>query len=258
MRFPLRLSAALFNSRIKNLFGSKEMSQPIFVFSPCATNQTPQFRCDERSPGLEWHSPKECVERLRAINSPVVWLSGAEPLLHPEIGDVTDALTENGRFVFLHTSGYGLRQCIHEFRPNSRLFLTVEFAGREEVHDRAVGRPGAFRRSIEAIRAAKLSGFLVAAHFPVGADSDPCEIGQLIESLDNKDVDGFIVSRGGRTMSNAGKADIEALADARALIRYGRWERFSQLLDDAYAEQQALQEPAGIRASGENAFEEGD
>jgi hypothetical protein len=109
---------------------------------------------------------------------------------------------------------------------------------------------------MEAIRAAKLSGFLIAAHVTVTPETNPCDVGELIEFLDKKDVDGFLVTTGG-LLAEARDAALEtALHHSRSLIRSGRWENLSALLEDSYA----VAAPAGqkLPSPGENAFEEGD
>ncbi|HYK40518.1 MAG TPA: radical SAM protein [Candidatus Eremiobacteraceae bacterium] len=256
MRFPIRLSASLFSAKIAGLITGASAAPSIYRLNPCVTHLTTRKRFEEDSTGLEWHSPAECAARARAIASPVVWLGGTDPLLHPEIGSVASAIAETGRFVFVHTSGYNLRQRIHEFCPDSRLFLALEFAGGEEIHNRAQASPDAFQRSIESIHAAKLSGFLVAAHVTVTAETDPCDFGQLIEFLDKKDVDGFIVTTGGSLSDAKAGSFQKVLEDSRALVRSSRWERFSALLETSYSgPAPAL---AGLISSGENAYEEGD
>jgi|SRR5579859_7537922 len=234
MRFPLRLSAALFKAKISGLFGGFTSARAIVHLSP-----------DENA-----------VTRAANSSAPVVWLGGADSLAHPEIGRIARDLVDSNRHVFLHSDGYNLRQRIHAFRPDSRLFLTLEFAGREETHNRAIGRPDAFRRSLEAVRAAKLSGFLVAAHFTVAAEADPCEIGELIELLDKHDVDGFIVSSRGQAFAPGNSSLAETVSDVRAMIRCRRWENFSRALDISYAA--AARAPQKISAPGEGAYEEGD
>jgi MoaA/NifB/PqqE/SkfB family radical SAM enzyme len=111
----------------------------------------------------------------------------------------------------------------------------VELAGREKNHDLNVARQGAFRRAIEGIRAAKLSGFHVCAHVTVNENTDVCEAGELFDYLDRHDVDGFVVSSGGRAIGSPGGALEEALEDIRALVRCSRWESFSRLLEASYA-----------------------
>lgn len=258
MRFPFRLSAGLFKSRISNLFSGESATPPIFRLNPCVTRVNSRSRLDESSTELEWHSPAECGARVRPISSPVVWLGGTEPLLHPEIGAAAEAIVQTNRFAFVHTSGYNLRQRIHEFRPDSRLFLTLELAGREETHNKAVGRPDAFRRSMEAIHAAKLSGFLVAAHVTVGQETDSCDVGELIEFLDEQDVDGFIVTGGGQLAIDKDPTLLKAVEETRELIRCARWENFSSLLDASHVEPASQAAPQKLASTGENAFEEGD
>jgi MoaA/NifB/PqqE/SkfB family radical SAM enzyme len=185
----------------------------------------------------------------------VVWLGGDEPLLYPQIGALASALVEARRHLFLHTAGSDLRKRIHEFRPDSRLFLTLEFTGREATHDQAAGRPGAFRQALEAVRAAKLSGFLVCAHVTVTGDTCAAEIGELFECLDARDVDGFVVSSGGLLYRQGESSALgETLAEVRAMIRCSRWENFSRLLE---ASQTApASERVKLGKSGASAFEE--
>src|SRR5579859_5262121 len=234
MRFPLRLSAALFKAKVSSFFAGSSGSRAILHLVP----------------------GENAASLAASVSAPVIWLAGAESLAHPEIGRITSDLVQSECHVFLHTDGYNLRQRIHAFRPDSRLFLTLEFAGREETHSRATGRSDAFRRSLEAVRAAKLSGFLVAAHFTVAAEADPCEIGELIELLDKHDVDGFIVSSRGQAFAPGNSSLAETVSDVRAMIRCPRWENFSRALDISYAA--AARAPQKISAPGEGAYEEGD
>jgi len=240
MRFPLRLSAALFKAKVSGIFGGSSASRTILHLAP----------------------NEGALAAAANAAAPVVWLSGADVLLHPEIGRITSTLVEGDRHVFLYSDGYHLRQRIHAFRPDSRLFLTLELAGREETHNRAMRRPEAFRRSMEGIRAAKLSGFLVAAHFTVTAETDPCEIGELIESLDKSDVDGFIVTSLGQALPPGSAPLAENVEDVRKMIRCGRWESFSRLLEASYAATAVVRAPdrapQGVSAPGEGAYEEGD
>jgi len=235
MRFPLRLSAALFKAKVSSIVGGSSPSRTILHLTPGGN-------------------------ALAAANAaaPVIWLGGDDVLLHPEIGRITSAIAEADRHVFLYSDGYDLRQRIHAFRPDSRLFLTLEFAGREETHNRAMGRPDAFQRSMEGIRAAKLSGFLVAAHFTVTAGTDSCEIGELIELFDKNDVDGFIVTSRGQALPRGNASLSKNVEDVRAMIRCSRWENFSRILDASYVATAGVNAPQKASAPGEGAYEEGD
>ena len=242
MKFPLRLSLDLFRSRVSRVFAASGVASTIFHLSPATFSSTNQNEIDAES------NPAAAVMEIPAsvlsqTTAPVLWVGrGAEddePLQHPVIGRIAAALNKAGRNVFLHTNGARLRQRIHEFRPDPRLFLTIELAGREAAHDQAVAQPGAFRRVIEGIRAAKLSGFHVCAHVTANCDTDLCETGELFEYLDNYDVDGYLVSSGGRAGEYAvdsaahGKLP-EQLEEIRSLVRCSRWEYFSLLLESSY------------------------
>jgi len=256
MKFPLRLSLDLLSSRIARALASGRDASTIFHLSPSAFSATNQKEIEAES------DPNAAVMEIPAsvvaqTAAPIFWLGGDEPLLHPVIGRIAAALNKAGRNVFLHTDGLRLRQRIHEFRPDPRLFLTVELAGREELHDRTAARPGAFTRVMEGVRAAKLSGFHVCAHVTVNLQTDVCETGELFEYLDNYDVDGFIVSSGGGLVESASRNELqEKLQQIRALVRCSRWEYFSSLLEDSYTRPRVGKAPVPVPQSDSGACEE--
>jgi len=235
MKFPLRLSLDLLRSRVIGTIAGGRDSATIYHLSPAVFSSSNQKEIDAESDpnAAVMEIPASIISRTAA---PVLWLGVEEPLQHPVIGRIAAALSQAGRNVFVHTNGIRLRQRIHEFRPDARLFLTVELAGREEIHDQATATPGSFRRAIEGIRAAKLSGFHVCAHVTVNLQSEACEIAELFEYLDNYGVDGFIVSSGGLAIESSLGAEFrEKLDEIRSLVRCSRWEYFSSLLEASYA-----------------------
>ena len=246
MKFPLRLSLDLWISRVAGAFGAAKDGGVIRHLSLSEfadpTEQEIEAECDPHAALM-----KIPVTVLTQTSAPVLWIGGEEPLDHPVIGRITTALTAAGRTVFVHTDGVKLRPRIHEFRPDERTFLTLELAGRAELHDRIAGQAGAFRRALEGIRAAKLSGFHVCAHVTVGRHTEPCEMGELFESLDRHDVDGFIVSSGGAITNGSTTNEVaEKLQEVRALVRCSRWEGFSQLLEESYKTKQPSKNAATI------------
>src|SRR5215469_3465258 len=245
MKFPLRLTLDLWRGRFSQPVakGGTIFHLPAALL-PALHENGAQGAFDGKGP-----TAAESVRAAAHSQAPVLWIGGSEPLDHAEVGRVAFALNAKGRNVFVHTDGQRLRQRIHEFRPESRLFLTVELVGREEVHDRAVRRPGAFRRVIEGIRAAKLSGFYVCAHVTVTKGTDPCETGETFEYLDRYDVDGIVVSSGGRRAIPADTELCEKLDEVRTLLRCSRWENFSKLLENSYALRRVLE--SAVRVTGE-------
>ena len=256
MKFPLRLSVDMLRNKVSRAFAGDRGAATIMRLSPAAFSAPSQKEIDAES------DPQAALMEIPAhlasqMSAPVLWISGEEPLSNPVIGRIAAALNAAGRNVFLHTNGARLRQRIHEFRPDARLFLTVELAGREEIHDKITGESGLFRRVIEGIRAAKLSGFHVCTHVTVGPQTDACETGELFDSLDRYDVDGFIVSSGGRVAEAAHPAGtLEKLNEIRSLVRCGRWEKFSELLEASYETPHEIEKMIPARASEAGSCEE--
>jgi len=256
MKFPLLLSLDLLRSRIFRVFAGPRDSSTIFHLSPAAFSASNQKEIDAESDpnAATMQIPGNAISKTAA---PVLWVGGDEPLQHPIIGRICAALNQSRRNVFLHTHGLRLRQRIHEFRPDPRLFLTLELAGREEAHDLFVGQPGAFCRAIEGIRAAKLSGFHVCAHVTVNSATDVCETGELFEFLDNYGVDGYIVSSGGKAGETSSQAAREEqLDEVRSLIRCSRWEHFSSLLENSYGVRGQSKAAVPLAGNAPGVFEE--
>jgi MoaA/NifB/PqqE/SkfB family radical SAM enzyme len=255
MKFPLRLSLDLLRGKVSRAFANGRDVALIQHLSPVvftSDQKEIEAEADPEAAGME--IPATVVAQTTA---PVLWLGGEEPLQHPVIGRISAALAQAGRNVFLHTNGARLRQRIHEFRPEPRLFLTVELAGREQLHDESVGQQGAFRRVVEGIRAAKLSGFHVCTHVSVGSQTDVCETGELFEFLDRYDMDGYIVSSGGRAADTQSAGELqEKLEEIRALVRCSRWEEFSELLESSYLAPREKKVAVPVTGGDSNACEE--
>jgi MoaA/NifB/PqqE/SkfB family radical SAM enzyme len=216
MRFPLRLTADL----ALHLAG-----QPL--------------RGKARRPLIVRCTPVEEAGRsLQDSVAPVAWIGGAEPLLHPVAAPLTRSLLDRSRHVFLQTDGNLLRRRIHEFQPRPRFFLALEFHGLETSHDLRVGRKGAFQVAVEAIRAAKLSGFFTCAYTAMDTNSDLDELQRLRKRFQTLKMDGWVIvpasGPSSRSMCKR-EAARQNLAEARKLIPSRRWQLFSELLESAAA-----------------------
>jgi len=242
MRFPLRLTADLALGLATRTLRGAPRHRLILQLSPVAGTTSPTRSREDSSPSsvseLQLLSSDVCLDAVRRSSAPVVWIGGAEPLLHPEIGRLARRIVDTNRHVFVQTNGALLRCCLHEFRPVSRLFLTVQFEGFEQRHDRRARREGAFRDAVEGIRAAKLSGFLVCAQVALHADAELSEFEQLRVYLEARDVDGFVVTpANGFSKAMAGQMENPALQcklrAARHQIRSRRWQLFSRLLESS-------------------------
>jgi hypothetical protein len=232
LRVPLRLAADLARARIAQKLRRNAEQFPVLPLAPVqqtiSVHKGPGENSTATIPGTE------LLATVRKTSAPVVWIGGPEPLLHPEMGQLTRCLSGIGRHVFLETDGALLRRRIHEFRPASRLFLTARLDGFEASHDFRAGCVGAFDAAIDGLRAARLSGFLLCVHARVDAGTDLAEIARLVGLARSLDVDGFIISPAAASPSPVprDRAALQLkLAEARQLIGNSWWESFSWLLE---------------------------
>ena len=253
MRFPLRLTADLTIARFSQKLRTKPGRSPILLLNPMtsagAGGHDSGKLLFKSKPGTEL---LDCVRRSSA---PVVWIGGAEPLLHPEMGQLTRCIAGIGRHVFLETGGALLRRRIHEFRPVSRLFLVLKLHGLETAYDLRAQLPGAFQAAMEGLRVARLSGFLTCVHARIDEETRLSDIAEFIRHAKTLDVDGVVISPtgGANSASRSGEAPRRKTAEARKLIGNRWWEFFSQLVEpvlggDVETVRSAENNGAGIEA----------
>lgn len=220
MRFPAGLRARLLRrSLLQSLrpgfpSGILQLSPLVRRFPPGAGDAA------MTNPESEWQSAEACAQVAEQARAVAVWVGGTtEPLFHPNIGEVICSLADQGHYVFLHTSGVGLRKRIHEFEPVNRLFLTVEVplgSGSAQLHAAA----------LEALRVARLSGFHRCAHFTVSESDDLSALVSSIARLESCRLDGLLVSSGN-------SHSMAVLSEATQLIPSFSWRYFSHLLQSS-------------------------
>lgn len=151
----------------------------------------------------------------------MVWIGGSEPLEYPEVSKFSNAVAASAREVFLQTDGKVFRRRVHEFRPSQRFRLVFRFTGSKiDAPENA--------DVIEAIRIAKLSGFLTVG-FTVLADPSGLENLIALHSQFKKlDLDGSLIFAAGATPELH-----RAVSIARSRLLDGRWSNLSRVFNDA-------------------------
>jgi len=196
MTFSLRLTADLSLALAARAFGNKQGYPPILQFSPDTNFHTASFSAAVQHAGNDSSQSGALVSRYR---SPIVWISGSEPLDSAEVPRFTNALAASGRSVFLETCGALLKRRLHEFQPSDRFYFTVRFDGLEPAHDQRNAREGAFAVAMEALRMARLAGFLTCALLVLHPQSAAGELEQLHAEIRKLDIDGFLIIRAARS-----------------------------------------------------------
>ena len=141
-------------------------------------------------------SVDECTAAVRESGAPIVSVSGGEPLLHREIGDIVRALRDDGRFLYLCTNGILLREKLDLFEPSRELCFVVHLDGTEAVHDRVTERPGTHKAAMAGIREAIERGHRVCTNTTLFHGSDAGDLHVLFADLKRLGIEGLMVSPG--------------------------------------------------------------
>ena len=147
----------------------------------------------------------------------IVWIGGSEPLEHPEIPRFTNALANSGREIFLCTGGGLVRRRMHEFQPSARFRFVLRFDGASAA-DNGI--------ALEAIRGAKLPGFLTCALNVVGEHDDLAALEKLHADLHQLDLDGYLIVPAANTPDSN-----RVVSAARHRLLNRRWRRLSSMFD---------------------------
>ena len=225
MTFSLRLTADLTLALAARVLGEAHDGRSILHVSPDTDFHTVPALSPGGSPAQRQVSSESGVLVPR-YRSPIIWITGAEPLDHPDVARFANALAASGRSVFLETSGRALKRRLHEFKPSSRFYFTVRFDSRDSTQIGCNTRDGAFQVGLEAIRMAHLAGFFVCARLVFYPDTEPSRLVRLHAEICKLEVDGFLITVAVRSPELAKRA-----AQVRRRLLHRRWALLSSLLD---------------------------
>ena len=141
-------------------------------------------------------SVEDCIRASDECGAPVVSIAGGEPLLHPQIQEIADALTARGRFVYLCTNALLLERKLDLFRPSTRLSFSVHMDGPRPEHDLSVCREGVYDVAVKAIRKALARGFRVTTNTTLFEGADPQRMRAFFDDMMELGVEGMMVSPG--------------------------------------------------------------
>ncbi|KPK01324.1 MAG: hypothetical protein AMK71_06030 [Nitrospira bacterium SG8_35_4] len=118
----------------------------------------------------------KAISLIREIDSPVVLMSGGEPLIHGKILETTRKIVqecrEAGRITGVLTNGVTLKKVLMkaypEFRPGSKFFIQISIDGLKDVHDELRGH---FDLIMENIAFARDAGHLIYTNTVVSKDN---------------------------------------------------------------------------------------
>ena len=143
-------------------------------------------------------SLEDCMKAVDECGAPMVSIPGGEPLLHPQIREIVEALVARKKYIYLCTNAILLKEKLDAgwFKPSKYLSFSVHMDGTRENHDFAVCREGTFDKAIVGIRKAVEMGFRVTTNTTLFEGADPNACRQFFDEMMEVGVEGMMVSPG--------------------------------------------------------------
>lgn len=167
------------------------------------------------------------MDDLKAFRVPVLILSGGEPLLRPDIFDISRRAKGLGFYVGLSSNGTLIDGTnIGWIQDIGYDYVGISLDGLGETHDRFRGRDGAFQEALAAVRLCRERGIKVGLRFTMTLDNAR-QLPALLDLAEAEGVDKFYLSHlvyAGRGNKNRGDdARWQVTRDAMDLLFERAW-----------------------------------
>ena len=197
LRQSIRLGAYLAKQKLqrREKYAVLVELEPLFACNlkcgGCGKIQQPAHLLKQRMP------VQQAVGAVEESGAPMVSIAGGEPLMHPQIHEITRILLERGKIVFLCTNALLLPKHIDKFKPHRNFSWMVHIDGLAEKHDASVRKEGGFQAAVDAIRLAKEKGFRVMTNTTFFNTDTPQDVIDVLDYLnDEVGVDNMQLSPG--------------------------------------------------------------
>jgi heme d1 biosynthesis radical SAM protein NirJ len=149
------------------------------------------------------------MDDLKAFRVPVLILSGGEPLLRPDIYDISRRAKSMGFYVGLSSNGTLIDASnIDRIAEMGYDYVGISIDGLRETHDRFRRMPGAYDASMRAMRLCRDKGIKVGMRFTLTQDNAH-ELPALLRLMDAEGIDKFYLSH----LNYAGRGNINRKDD---------------------------------------------
>jgi hopanoid biosynthesis associated radical SAM protein HpnH len=195
LRQSLRLGGYLLKQKLlrRKRFALLVELEPLFACNlkcgGCGKIAQPAALLKQRMP------VEQAIAAVEECGAPMVSIAGGEPLMHPQIDELTRQLLARRKIVFLCTNALLLPKHLHRFTPHPDFAWMVHIDGLRERHDASVRKAGGFDAAVEAIRQAKDAGFRVMTNTTFFSTDTPHDVIEVLDYLnDSLGVDNMQIS----------------------------------------------------------------
>jgi heme d1 biosynthesis radical SAM protein NirJ len=145
------------------------------------------------------------MDDLKAFKVPVLILSGGEPLLHPELFNISRRAKDMGFYVALSSNGTKISaDNIDEIADIDYQYIGVSLDGIKDTHDQFRRVKGSFDEALRGVHLCLEKGIKVGIRFTLTQDNAK-DFPALLQLMDDNDIDKFYLSHlnyGGRGNRN--------------------------------------------------------
>ncbi|MGQ0774003.1 MAG: adenosyl-hopene transferase HpnH [Pseudonocardiales bacterium] len=186
LRQSLRLGSFLLKQKLlrREKFALLVELEPLFACNlkcgGCGKIQQPAALLKQRMP------VEQAIAAVEECGAPMVSIAGGEPLMHPQIDDITRQLLRRKKIVFLCTNALLLPKHLHRFAPHRDFAWMVHIDGLRARHDASVRKTGGFDAAVEAIRQAQTAGFRVMTNTTFFSTDTPQDVIEVLDYLNDE------------------------------------------------------------------------
>ncbi|MCF6210724.1 MAG: heme d1 biosynthesis radical SAM protein NirJ [Gammaproteobacteria bacterium] len=150
------------------------------------------------------------MDDLKGFHVPVLILSGGEPLLHPDIFDISHRAKAMGFYVGLSTNGTLIDESnIGSIAAVGYDYVGISIDGIKETHDVFRRMDGGFEAALNGIRLCRDSGAKVGLRFTMMQDNAD-ELPQMLQLMEDEGIDKFYFSH----LNYAGRGNVHREDDS--------------------------------------------
>ena len=173
---------------------------------------------DTNFPGeLDTQAVFTVMDELKRSRVPVLILSGGEPLLRPDIFEISRRSKDMGFYTALSSNGTLItRDNIDRIAEIDYDYVGVSLDGIEGTHDRFRRKDGAFQESLAGIRLCRDLGLKVGVRFTMTQDN-AADLPALLKLVEDEGIDRFYFSH----LNYAGRGNKNRKDDAQHQLT--RW-----------------------------------
>ena len=137
---------------------------------------------------------KATIDDLKVAQVPVLILSGGEPLLRPDIFEITKYAKSKGFYLALSTNGTLIDETnIADIKAANYQYVGISIDGLETFHDHFRRQTGSYKSSMKAIELCKDAGIKVGMRLCLTKDNFN-DLPAMLDIMEEKQVDKFYLS----------------------------------------------------------------